>query len=187
MMIKNKHVTACTLNDIVEHVIYSDEYKALVKKITSYHQHWEDLQQEFAIYFLTSEHKLEFYQDLLMKEQFKYYYVNAIKNQYNSNRSDFALKYLKHARNSVEIQFDIDDKDYERQEKIEFEDNQTRLLNEVKREVDKMDWYNREIWNLYHQPGYTLKKISEETGIKMSSLHSTIRKIRKELKKKIKK
>ena len=58
------------------------------------------------------------------------------------------------------------------------------LYEKIDKELDKVYWYDRKIYELYYSPdGETLDKLSKKTGISRNSLFTTIDNIRKHLKK----
>ena len=60
------------------------------------------------------------------------------------------------------------------------------LYEQMDIELDKLYWYDREIYKLYYSPeGETLDTLAKKTGISRNSLFNTIDNVRKYLKKKL--
>ena len=58
------------------------------------------------------------------------------------------------------------------------------LFEKMDIELDKLYWYDREIYKLYYSPdGETLDTLAKKTGISRNSLFTTIDNVRKHLKK----
>lgn len=58
----------------------------------------------------------------------------------------------------------------------------TNLLILTETEISTWSWYDSKIYNLYFKQGYTLKKLSEETGISVSSIFNTIKNCKQRIK-----
>lgn len=56
----------------------------------------------------------------------------------------------------------------------------------VLEKLEKVFWYDREIFLLYTTGGYTYKTLSDETGISRTSLNYTVNRVKEYLKKEIK-
>jgi hypothetical protein len=77
----------------------------------------------------------------------------------------------------TELNFDIED--------LSIVDNTESMLNKIKNGVDNLHWYDKTIFKLYYEDGMKLKDISEATGINIKSIHYSISKSRKKIKKEI--
>jgi len=67
-------------------------------------------------------------------------------------------------------------------EDVEMEDAYSRLITKIFAEVNKWDFYSRNIFIAYFTSGLSLDKLSEDTGIGRSSLYNSIRKYREVIK-----
>lgn len=54
-------------------------------------------------------------------------------------------------------------------------------------EIKNWHWYNQKLWNTYHQQNITMRKLSKETTISLSSIFNTIKNGRQSIKKAYKK
>ena len=67
----------------------------------------------------------------------------------------------------------------------EVDDYQWTKLEEIDKELDKLDsWYDKKIFELYYE-GETLDSLAKKTGISRNSLFTTIDKVRAILKKEL--
>jgi len=55
----------------------------------------------------------------------------------------------------------------------------------IDNEIDKLYWYDKELFKLYYYEGNTLDSLAEKTKISRNSLFTTIDKVRNILKKKL--
>jgi len=55
-------------------------------------------------------------------------------------------------------------------------------LEIIDKELDKMYWYDRDVFKLYYYEGNTLDSLADKTKISRNSLFTTIKKVREELK-----
>tara|TARA_Y100001973_G_scaffold105769_1_gene180211 strand:- start:761 stop:1324 length:564 start_codon:yes stop_codon:yes gene_type:complete len=60
--------------------------------------------------------------------------------------------------------------------------NTWKKLETIDVELDKMYWYDRELFKLYYYEDNTLDSLAKKTGISRNSLFTTIDKVRKKLK-----
>ena len=66
---------------------------------------------------------------------------------------------------------------------IEGQIDATINLNNIKKELDEMYWYDRELFKIYMQEG-SLRKSEKATGIPYISIRATVNKVRNKLKEK---
>ena len=62
---------------------------------------------------------------------------------------------------------------------------QWKKLEEIDKALDKLNWYDRKLFQLYYYEGNTLDSLAEKTKISRNSLFTTIDKVRTILKKKL--
>jgi RNA polymerase sigma factor (sigma-70 family) len=68
------------------------------------------------------------------------------------------------------------------------DDADTELRLEcTKEEIDNWHWYNQKLWKTYHGQDISMRKLSEETRISLSSIFNTIKNGRQRIKKAYKK
>jgi len=58
-------------------------------------------------------------------------------------------------------------------------------LEEIDKALDKLNWYDRKLFQLYYYEGNTLDSLAEKTRISRNSLFTTIDKVRTILKKEL--
>jgi hypothetical protein len=99
-----------------------------------------------------------------------YYYIGAIKMQFFSKTSKYHYLFRKNQLKHTEIL---------NLEYIEPNvENKHFTLDFVNKELDKMSWFDRDLFLLYIELG-TLNKVSEQTTIPINSVSKYIRKIKK--------
>ena len=57
------------------------------------------------------------------------------------------------------------------------------ILELIDKELDKISWYDRELFKLYYYEGNTLDSLASKTRISRNSIFTTIDKVREALKK----
>jgi RNA polymerase sigma factor (sigma-70 family) len=62
---------------------------------------------------------------------------------------------------------------------------QWKKLEEIDKALDKLNWYDRKLFQLYYYEGNTLDSLAEKTRISRNSLFTTIDKVRTILKKEL--
>ena len=60
------------------------------------------------------------------------------------------------------------------------------LGKKLESEISNLHWYHKILFEMYYKDNFTLKQISEKTGINIKSIHYAIKKTRIKLKKKLK-
>jgi|TARA_R110000824_G_scaffold40581_1_gene121531 RNA polymerase sigma factor (sigma-70 family) len=60
-----------------------------------------------------------------------------------------------------------------------------KTLEDIDLQLDKLNWYDRELFKLYYYEGNTLDSLAEKTRISRNSLFTTIDKVRQILKKEL--
>ena len=119
----------------------------------------------------------------------------ALRRFLTSKRSSFYYKYDKYYRNlaagyctdsSVKTftQYNYNNSIYNLAEDNTGYD-QWEKLEEIDAELDKMNWYDRELFKLYYYESNTLDSLAAKTRISRNSLFTTIDKVRNILKKKL--
>jgi RNA polymerase sigma factor (sigma-70 family) len=58
---------------------------------------------------------------------------------------------------------------------LEFETEFTKKLDAVEQAKDQMNWYDLKLFELYHNEGLSIRKLSKETRISASSIFNTLR------------
>ena len=64
---------------------------------------------------------------------------------------------------------------------MEFETEFTKKLDAVEQAKDQMNWYDLKLFELYHNEGLSIRKLSKETRISASSIFNTLRNAKSEI------
>lgn len=133
----------------------------------------DDLRQEmFLVLCEMPEEKL---MQMHTDGYLKFFLVRTMLNMMKSDRSTFYNKFRK-------IYTEVDDNiDKAEEPDHDFED----LSRKLKKSLDVLHWYEKEIFRLYSENGKNILKLSRETKIPYRSLFKTVRKVRIYLKYKI--
>lgn len=153
--------------------LYDNEFELVFKNIGK--DLWEDLRQEVSLI------ALEYDRDKLLeieskgKQVFKFWIVRICCNQLQSKYGKMWRMY-----NQLMPVEDIN-KFVSETEEI---DNSEKTIESIKKIVDELYWYDREMLYTYIELG-SVRKVSAYTGIPHTSIFITIKKIRKCIKKSI--
>lgn len=104
----------------------------------------------------------------------KYFVVRTMLNMAKSDRSTFYNQFRKVFTEYSDNHDTADDADYSEE-----------LDHKLKKSMDVLHWYEKEILRLYSENGQNILKLSRETKIPYRSLFKTIRKVKSLLKYKI--
>lgn len=64
---------------------------------------------------------------------------------------------------------------------FEFETEFTKKMDAVEQAKDQMNWYDLKLFELYHNEGLSIRKLSKETRISASSIFNTLRNAKSEI------
>lgn len=157
--------------------------KSQLEKVFDGHDKWlktvmnfgcskEDAEDIVGDMYVTIGQMLQKGLDISYKDEINYYYVYvALKSRFIN------MIKKKNKTSSTPIE---DYNDVAGSEHIDFDYAESI----VEEELNKIDWYNAKVYNLI-QGGYSLRSLSEKTGIKYHSLYHTYRKTKNHLKSKI--
>lgn len=111
----------------------------------------------------------------------EFYIVRIMLNQWRSTTSPFYRIYRK---NQCQIDLDLYllRNDVADEPEPEHEDR----TDKIKSELCNLSWYERKLFELYSEDGYTISSLARETGIPRTSLSLSINRVRKHLKEKLK-
>tara|TARA_R110000851_G_scaffold73540_2_gene162251 strand:- start:334 stop:888 length:555 start_codon:yes stop_codon:yes gene_type:complete len=149
----------------------------------------KDAVQELMLYFLQmNPEQLRNIWEKDGKEGIIKYGAVVLKRSYTSVRSPFYYKYKKYYRNLISMTYTSSStqKNYNNSiynlpnEKVDT--NHNDKLELIEKELDKMCWYDKKIFQLYYSEGNTLDSLAKKTGISRNSLFTTIDKVRDILK-----
>ena len=123
----------------------------------------------------------------------------ALRRALTSTRSNFYYKYEKYytridaSSYNCSVTFSNDDvahniannKNIANLPNEKIDNTKLKNLELIDKEVDKLLWYDRELFKLYYYEGNTLDSLASKTRISRNSIFTTIDKVRKILKKKL--
>ena len=170
------------MNPIIEKWIENNYHKLLTiaSKMTEGHQDHEDLVQECIIQLYESKPiKLKNYSD----DEIRYYIVSILKLNWFSKTSRFHYRFRKNLPltdiDTISELINIPDDEEEMLTKNEFFDI-------IELYYSELEWFHKSLLDLYLVLG-SLKRVSQQTGIPLSSVGGYIKEIRIELKENINK
>ncbi len=163
-----------TNNHIIIEINRCRYYKDLCRKIAR-RDLVDDLYQEFIFALLTYDNLPEVYS----KEWFRLFAKRIINNLYNSQTSTFSLKY-RHMDKVVKYLPGVATIWAEKPDIIEEED--TEIVNFINKELDKMDWYERELFRAVIELN-SARKLAQKTKINRNSIRYTVNKVKERIRK----
>ena len=168
----------------------TEEFKRICYGLTTNKNDIENAVQELMLYFLSMNKKV--LEDIYTKDGKKgiiKYGCVVLHRALRSPRSPFYYKYRKYytkissiyETNSTLTHREIR-KTLENMPRVEIDNNQWQQLEKIDIELDKMYWYDRDVFKLYYYEGNTLDSLAKKTKISRNSLFITIDKVRTKLK-----
>ncbi len=168
-------------NDIISQIAGNKKFINELKKISP-KEYSEDVIQDLFLRFLEVEPEQKFV-DLCKNNQMKFYIIRCLIRQMYPNKTK---RYKSLNGYNMEA---IDDEDYRLIDipLIETDWNTDAISNIVKKELDKMNFYDRQIFELVTYSGKTFKELSEQINIADYNIYYTFNKVRVKLRNKLKK
>lgn len=102
----------------------------------------------------------------------RWYCVRIMLNSYRSTTSPF---YTAYRRPSAELQ-EVQDMS------IPEEDNTVQIADKIKKEIEKLNWYDKMLFEIFVDEGHSISSLSRATGIPRTSISLSINRIRKHIK-----
>ena len=151
----------------------------------------ENAVQDLMMYFLSMNTQV--LKDIYTKDGIDgitRYGAVVLRRALTSPRSPFYYKYKKYYTNissiygySSSLTHREIKKTLENMPRVEIDSNQWQQLEKIDIELDKMYWYDRDVFKLYYyEEGNTLDSLARKTKISRNSLFITIDKVRTKLK-----
>lgn len=159
-------------------VNYQTLYQA-AKNITKGGQLTDDLFQHCIEVLLTDKDQ-EKIQKMIDASQLHYYFTAILIRNYHSSTSRFHYIY----RKGSDIISDKDVYGIDVPEE-EFDALKEAKISFIEEEIQKLDWYSREMVKLHFYEGMSFRKISELTKIPKTSCWNTIQDIKNKIKDKL--
>ena len=160
------------------HKFVSDNYLALqeaAKKISGN----DVLQEELLHYSIDEFLRKKDVEAIVDSGGAKYYIVKIMTNSWRSVTSPFYYTYKK--ENIEFSSYHEVDEDAIAEE----EDNTLELAEKVKEELNKLNWYDRKLFQTFVDENHTISSLARCTGIPRTSISLSINRIRKHIKKNI--
>jgi len=163
-----------TNNHIINEIHECRYYKDICQKIAR-HDLADDLYQEFILALLTYDNLSEVYS----KEWFRLFAKKIITNLYHSQTSTFSLKY-RHMDKLIKYMPGVAAIWAEKPDTIEEDDME--IISFINRELDKMEWYQRELFRAVVEIN-SARKLAEKTKINRNSIRYTVNKVKDRIRK----
>jgi DNA-directed RNA polymerase specialized sigma24 family protein len=177
----------------------SDQFRTMCFGITKDKEDIDNAVQELMMYFMQmNPETLKSIWEKDGQEGIIRYGAVVLKRALTSPRSPFYYKYKKYythidsfSYNStttiVDTDFSGNGNYYKDISNIPNEEvnYQWTKLEEIDKVLDKQNWYDRKLFELYYYEGNTLDSLAEKTRISRNSLFTTIDKVREILKKEL--
>lgn len=130
----------------------------IANKITKYDHRTEDLTHDILLYFLSKP----FFETLPAKERV-FYFIRAVKNQFQGPSSYFKRDYLRYDFGRMDIVVEPFDEESEPLPSMEF----------VYDCLNHLDWYEKDLFKLYIREG-SITNLHKITKIPLYSLRKSI-------------
>jgi len=117
-------------------------------------------------------------QEILDSGGATFYTVRIMLNQWKSTTSPFYRIYRQPSDEIQEGSLCYEDP-------AETEEEMSNKMKVIHKELDKLPWYDRTLFEIFYQEGHTMSSLSRETGIPRTSISLTINRVREHLKKTI--
>lgn len=158
---------------IIDKFVKDDEYRAICRQVAG--SDADDLYQELVLFILEiSTEKLVRLDETCLK----CFFFRMAQKQYRSNNSAFFRKYRKEG---IVLREHADDIIQQQQDTAIPQE----VIDDTLKAVEALEWYDREILNWYAQQG-SMRAVSQDIRIPLTSIQGTIKNARKEVKSKIK-
>ena len=168
----------------------TDDFKHICYGLTTNKNDIENAVQELMLYFLNMNPTV--LKDIYTKDGkqgIMRYGCVVLRRALTSPRSPFYYKYKKYYTKISSI-YEVSSshthreikKSLENIPRVEIDNNQWEQLEKIDIELDKIYWYDRDVFKLYYYEGNTLDSLAKKTRISRNSLFITIDKVRAKLK-----
>lgn len=163
--------------ELISNLAKDKRFNEAAKKISKGSDYCDDLKQEVLVHLLElPEEKFNIIENLL------FYSVRIMLNFYNSSTSQFYKKYQHHSKFIFDEDLANTLRELENDEYFDID----KIYEIVEEELNKLYWYDREVFKQYIQVG-SYRELEAKTKINKMSLNITSRKVINHLKEKINK
>ena len=183
----------------IEIAALTEKFRTMAYGLTTDENKINEAVQELMLYFLQmNPTTLKNIYDKDGIEGVTKYGAVALRRALTSKRSNFYYKYEKYYTRIDSFNYVhsgtladsgmLDSYNYTKticnlpEEKIE---HRYEKLEQIDKELDQMNWYDRELFKLYYYESNTLDSLAQKTRISRNSLFTTIDKVREILKEKL--
>ena len=108
-----------------------------------------------------------------------FYIIRVMMIQWRSTTGPFYLQYRKLYDDESALTNLAEESDADEQEYI------LTTANAIQKELDNLDWYSRELFNLHHLDGISISEISRSTKIPRTSISLTLKRVKTHIKNKL--
>jgi len=143
----------------------NDKLIEICRNITKNHDDTMELYQEVIIQLFNKEE----YMDELPDENKKYYFIRVANTNWKSSNSPYRYQRNKYIKNNTEYQ------EYMSDMVIDMDYITPPSMEWVNKKLEKLDWYDRDLFLLWLELG-TFTQVSSETTIPINSVHKYIKK-----------
>jgi len=144
-----------------------DQLKQAAINISGGSELWEELLHYTVDEFLRKKNV----EDIIKSGGGRFYCVRIMMNSYRSTTSPF---YTTYRRPSSEL---------EEVTEHEEEDNTIEIADKIKKEIEKLNWYDKMLFEIFVDEGHTISSLARATGIPRTSISLSINRIRRHIKK----
>ena len=177
-----------------------DKFRTMCYGITKDKEDIDNAVQELMIYFMQmNPETLKTIWEKDGQDGIIRYGAVVLRRALTSVRSPFYYKYKKYYTNidsscfsssytisNDDVAYNVaNNKNISNLPNEEVDNYQWTKLEEIDKALDKLNWYDRKLFQLYYYEGNTLDSIAEKTRISRKSLFTTIDKVRAILKKEL--
>jgi len=156
----------------------NENYKALqdaAKKISGNDALWEELFHYALDEFLRKKDV----EKIVDSGGGKFYIVKILMNSWRSTTSPFYYTY-RYEQKELTPYEEIDEDTIP-----EEEDNTLEVAEKIKQELNKLNWYDKKLFEVFVEEGHTISSLARSTGIPRTSISLSINRIRKHIKRSI--
>jgi len=172
-----------TTNQIVKQLANDKKLMNELKKIHN-EEYIEDIIQDIFLQFLEKEDETKL-QRLCAENQMKFFIIGILIRQSQSKKTTKNYKQL----HSYNLNLDIVEDEYTQFKAIPdgIDWNTEEVSRIVEKELAKLHFYDREIFELVIKEGLTFQELGKKINIKPNNIFYTFNKVRTKLRNKIKK
>lgn len=164
-------------NTIIEE-IYKNHYTWLYKVAYNFSQSDEgarDLLQEMFLYLV----EMPNIEKIRYKNSINTFYLyKIIKTRYLGSKSP------KNSYQPLSEEWDTQSEEYDYISDMEFS-NKLDIVNNELSENGDADWFDKQLFKVYHYEEHSLTSLSQATGISRSACYNSIKKLKKHIKSKV--